>query len=97
MRSFETVTGRKRERWPVRTVGLLAAATGASLVGAVRAHEERSFTARWIGMTTAAAFLAIELAYAIPGRIRRTYLLDAAAELAILCGWCATIPRRSAR
>jgi hypothetical protein len=32
MRSFEAVTGRKRDRWLVRTVGLLAVAFGSLLL-----------------------------------------------------------------
>jgi hypothetical protein len=86
MRSFEAVTGPKKEDWLVKTVGGLIAVVG----GAVAAAGARKrVTPEIAGLAAASAlFLAgIDIVYVARGRIRPVYLLDAAAELAIAGAW----------
>lgn len=82
LRSFEAVTGKKRDKWLVKANGALLACVGASLLRS--AGEER---ARDLGFTTAAAIAAVEAVYALRGKIARPYVADAAVELAIAAGW----------
>jgi peptidoglycan/LPS O-acetylase OafA/YrhL len=83
MRSFEAVTGPKRDRWLVRMVGLLAATIGASILVGLQ-DEEVSAETRALAICSAASFAAIDTVYALPGRISKIYLADAAVELAII-------------
>jgi uncharacterized membrane protein HdeD (DUF308 family) len=83
MRSFEWVTGRKRDRWLVRTVGLLSMAFGVLLVRA----SHRGAADPGLGVAPAAAFGASSLWYRLRGVVNASYLLDAAAEAAFLAGW----------
>jgi hypothetical protein len=78
LRSFEAVTGRKREKWLVKTVGVLVTVIGATLlVGARRRAGER--TTRVLGVTSAAALAGVAM-----------YFADAALELAFAVGWLRT-------
>jgi hypothetical protein len=92
LRSFERVTGPKRDDWLVRTVGGLAVAFGGGL--AWRSHDPAS--ARPFGVASAAAFLAADVIGIASGRLPRIYLLDAAGEAVVLAGWAASVawPRR---
>ena len=82
LRSFEAVTGRKRDKWLVKANGAILACVGLALL-----RSARNEPARGLGLSTAAAVAAVELAYALRGRIAKPYLGDAAAELAIAAGW----------
>jgi hypothetical protein len=94
-RSFEAITGPKADYWLVRLVGGLAAAIGTAL--AVGAATRRAPTAETLALavTSAAAFGAADAVYAGSGRIRRVYLLDLAAEAAILAGLAAARRRHA--
>jgi hypothetical protein len=82
MRSFEAVTGPKREHWLVNTVALLAIANGVTLaVGARRARISRETQVLALG--SALAFSAIDVIYVLRRCIRPVYLGDAAVELAL--------------
>ncbi|GAA0400699.1 hypothetical protein GCM10009530_60680 [Microbispora corallina] len=84
--SFEKVFGPKTDRWLERTVaGLLVGIGWTQLRGA--STPEGVEQARRIGMATAGTLLAIDLTYVPIGRIRPTYLLDAAAEALWLKAW----------
>lgn len=85
LRSFEAVTGKKRDTWLVQTTGALIAAVGAALV--VGAFERRSRTGKVLGIASAAALGAADLVFVGTGRISRVYLGDAAAEAAAIAGW----------
>jgi hypothetical protein len=86
MRSFEAVTGRKRERWLVKTVGVLVGAIGASLL--VGARERRmSPETRLLGQGSALGLAAIDTWYVLRRRISPIYLADAAAELLLAGVW----------
>lgn len=94
--SFEAVTGPKRERWLVKTVGVLVAAVGATLLLSAR-QRSISPEARLLGASSAAGLAAIELWYAgVRRRIAPVYLADAVAELVLLTGWGITAASRSA-
>jgi len=84
-RLFESVTGRTREWWLVKTTGILVTAIGAGVISAVvRARE----TPELIGMAAGCAggLAAIDIVYALRGRISPVYLADAALQLAAVAG-----------
>ncbi|HEY1956462.1 MAG TPA: hypothetical protein VGH28_12645 [Polyangiaceae bacterium] len=82
LRSFEAVTGRKRDKWLVKANGAILACVGLSLM-----RSGRREPARTLGLTTATAIAAVESFYAARGKIGRPYAVDAAVELAIAAGW----------
>jgi hypothetical protein len=86
LRSFEAVTGPKPEGWLVKMVGLLAAAIGGSLLMGVR-RGKISPELRWLGLSSAAAFAAVDTWYAGRRRIAPVYLLDAVVEAAFMVAW----------
>lgn len=88
VRSFETVFGRKTDRWLQRTTAGLLIGLGWAQTRA--AADGQWSHARRIGVTTAVTLLAIDLIYVPKGRIRKTYLLDAAMEAAWLLAWSRT-------
>ena len=85
MRSFEAVFGRKEDRWLVYTVSGLLVTNGISQVVAARAGAVS--TARVLGCGTAGTLLAIDLVFVPMGRIRWTYVIDAAFESAWIGLW----------
>jgi hypothetical protein len=88
MRSFEAVTGKKIERWLVKTVGLLASAIGLTLLASARRRGRLSADARLLGIASAAGFAAVDLWYGgARRRISPIYLLDGAAEVAVAALW----------
>jgi hypothetical protein len=89
-RSFEWVFGPKRDVWLQMTTGGLLASAGAAQLAAA-ADPQGPAHARRIGLGTALTLLAVDLVYVPKGRIRPTYLLDAAME----AGWVAAWLRRS--
>jgi hypothetical protein len=83
MASFERVTGRKTDRWLVRTVGALVAALGSGLLQAGRSgHVPREL--RTVSQLAAAGLVGVEVPTALRGRISRIYLADAALELGLI-------------
>ncbi len=89
MRSFEAITGRKRDRWLVKMVAALALANGVTLAVGLRRRPIGAETIT-LAVMSAAAFAVIDVTYVARGRIRSVYLADAAAEIclaaAVLCG-----------
>ena len=93
LRSFEAVSGPKVDRWLVRTVGGMMAVNG---LVQLSADDEHALTAsRRLGIGTALWLAAIDLRYALTGRISKVYLIDAALELGWVAAWGATL--RTAR
>ena len=86
LRSFEAVTGPKRERWLVKTMGALIAAVGGTLLVA-GARRRVSPGIMLLGATSALAVGGSAGWYAARGRIRRVYLADAAIEAALAAAW----------
>ena len=98
MGSFEAITGPKADDWLVKMVGLLAATIGVTLAVAVR-NRRWSVEVRTLSVLSALSFAAIDLRYALTGRISPIYLADAAAELflaALLVGAILLARRRPA-
>jgi hypothetical protein len=96
MRSFEAVTGPKTDRWLVRTVAGLMVVNGAAQWRAGPSADGLA-AARRIGVGTALTLGAIDVAYGVPGRISRVYLIDALLEAGWLLAWarCGSPSRRS--
>ncbi|MGE5926145.1 MAG: hypothetical protein ACM357_02240 [Gemmatimonadota bacterium] len=80
--SFEAITGPKVDDWLVKMVGLLAATIGVTLGVAVR-HRRWTAEVRTLAILSALSFAAIDLRYALTGRISPIYLADAAIEIGI--------------
>jgi hypothetical protein len=85
--TFQSITGPKPEGWLVKTLGGLITAVGVALWIAADA-EEPSREATALGAGSAAALGASDLWYGgIRRRISPVYLVDAAAQAALLYGW----------
>lgn len=93
-RLFERVTGPKTEWWLVQTTGGLVTVAGAGLLRAAAASRA---TPEVTGMAVgwAAVLTAVDVVHVARGRIAPVYLLDAAAELALI-GWWIRVRRASA-
>lgn len=85
MPSFVRVTGPKVDLWLVRMVAALALVIGLALLAANR--ETPHGSTALLGAGSAVAFMGVDLVYVSKGRIGKVYLLDAAAEAALLVGW----------
>jgi hypothetical protein len=86
MSTFLAVTGQKTDLWLVQTVGALIAVMGAVLLlAARRPHAPTEVVALAVG--AALALTAVDVIFVVQGRIAPVYLLDAAAELALVAGW----------
>jgi hypothetical protein len=81
-RSFEAVSGRKRDYWLVRTIGLITAAAGLSITLAGPRKDNASDTVLKVG--TATGFAAIDLGYGLTRRISAVYLVDGVIQLAFV-------------
>ena len=84
-KSFQVVTGPKADMWLVKTFGLLVGAAGLSLAAGA-ARSSASTETRVLAIGSAAALGAADVWYVARGRIRKTYLIDAAAQAAFLAG-----------
>lgn len=93
-RGFEGVTGRKKDYWLVRTVGLLAGTIGFSLLAGTRGGRPSSETTM-LGVTAGASFTAVDLVYVARRRISPVYLGDAAVH-ALLAAFALRASRESA-
>ena len=83
MGSFERVTGAKTDKWLVKTVGVLVAAIGASLMVAARTHSVNR-ESQLLAAASAVGLSLIDITYVAKNRIAPVYLLDAIGELALL-------------
>ncbi|HEU4828652.1 MAG TPA: hypothetical protein VFT04_05615 [Gemmatimonadales bacterium] len=92
MGSFEAVTGPKVDDWLVQMVGLLAATTGIALAAAVRARRWGT-EVRTLAILSALSFTAVDLRYALSGRISPIYLADAGVELVLVALLAGAIAR----
>ncbi len=89
LRSFEKIFGPKTDEWLLYVVSGLLISAGSAQVRAAHSPETLRI-ARTLGVGTAFTLLAIDLRYVPTGRLRPTYLLDAAAEAAWLLAWSRT-------
>jgi hypothetical protein len=83
MDSFEWITGPKTDKWLVKTVGVLVAAIGGSLMVAARGHTV-SRESQLLAAASAAGLSLIDITYVAKSRIAPVYLLDAISEVALL-------------
>jgi hypothetical protein len=88
-RAFEAVTGPKREWWLVHTVGAVVAVVGGG-IGATALRREASPELLGIAAGCAATLGGIDVVYVARGRIAPSYLVDAAAQAALLGALAAT-------
>ena len=94
MRSFQAVTGPKLEHWLVKTVGATVGAIGASLWTAARRTPVRDETVV-LGVGSSAVLAAVDVWYVGRRRISPVYLVDAAAQGALIGGWVVALRERS--
>ena len=92
-RSFERVTGPKRDDWLVKTTGGLIAAIGATLWTSAR-DPGAARTTNVLAATSATALAAADIVFVVRRRISPIYLVDAAVELAL--AWLAVARLRQA-
>lgn len=86
--TFEAVTGPKSDEWLVKTVGVLVIVSGCVfLLAAVRRRFDLDVVVLAIG--NALGLTAIDVIYVNLDVIPPVYLLDAAAEIVLTCGWIA--------
>ncbi|MEV7990568.1 hypothetical protein AB0O67_01240 [Streptomyces sp. NPDC086077] len=86
LRSFEWVFGPKTDVFLQRTTGGLLVSAGAAQLASAAGPQGRAH-ARRIGLGTSVTLLVIDLIYVPKGRIRPTYLLDAAMETGWIASW----------
>ncbi|WP_308297072.1 MULTISPECIES: hypothetical protein [unclassified Streptomyces] len=89
VRSFEWVFGPKTDRWLQKTMGGMLISAGLAQLAAASTPEGRAH-ARRTGIGTACTLLTIDLLYVPIGRIRPTYLLDAAMQAGWIRAWLRT-------
>lgn len=81
--SFEAISGKKQDYWLVRTVGLITAAVGLSIILGSRRDEATSeMTVLEVG--TATGFALIDLTYGLTRRISAVYLVDGVVQVAFI-------------
>ena len=86
LRSFEWITGPKVDGWLVKTVGALVSVVGGVL--GLAAHRRRlTPQMELLALGTALSLAAVDVVTVSRRRIRRVYLLDAAANLALVAAW----------
>ncbi|MPZ22844.1 MAG: hypothetical protein GEU28_04750 [Dehalococcoidia bacterium] len=92
-RSFQAVTGPKKDVWLLKTVSVLVTVLGAAvLLSSTRARP--SLETRAAIAASGVGLAGIEVYYAAKRVIRPVYLLDAAVELLFACGWLKAALRR---
>ena len=84
--SFQMITGPKTDLWLVRTVGVLVAVIGIVLLSAARRRRVTEETVL-LAAGSALGLAAIDLVYALSGRISTVYLADAVVELGLAALW----------
>lgn len=92
IRTFETITGPKVDRWLVKLVGTLIAIIG-GVVGLAALRQRLTPEVHLLTIFSAASFAAVDVIYATRGRISLVYLLDAALEAGIIGGWLVGVAR----
>jgi hypothetical protein len=86
IRSFQLVTGPKRDLWLVKTVGVVITAIGAGLIVAGWTRDTY-LPVIVIAIGSAAGLAGIDMIYALKKVILPVYLLDAVAEAALIVWW----------
>ncbi len=84
-KTFQAVTGPKVDFWLVNTAGALISAIGAAL-GLAALHRRVTPEIKLLAIGSALGLTAIDVIYVARRRISPVYLLDAAAETALIAG-----------
>jgi hypothetical protein len=95
-RSFEAISGKKRDFWLAETVGAITAAVGLTLALAGK-REDASPEITLLGFGTAAGFAAVDFAYGLKRRISAVYLIDGVLQLAIIAAHAQEVAARRTR
>lgn len=82
MGTFEKITGKKTDVWLVKMVALLVI-----VIGVVILVGHTDATVKLLAILSAISFIVIDLIYSIRKVISKVYLLDAAAQSALIAGW----------
>jgi hypothetical protein len=93
VRTFQLVTGPKLDLWLVKTVGLLVGVIGGVLAWAGTTRRVSPELAA-LAAGSAASLAGVDVAYVAKKRISPVYLLDAAAETALVAAWAAALWKR---
>lgn len=83
MRTFELITGPKRDDFLVHMVGALAAAVGLALLVAALSRSP-SIESVVLGIASAVAFAGIDLFYGLQQVLPAVYLVEAIVEIGII-------------
>lgn len=94
LKSFEAITGPKRDRWLVRTIGGLITVVGATLISG-GLHKPVPREVALLGVGSALALGAADVYYTAKGTLRPTYLADAVVEAGFVAAWALQKPWRS--
>ncbi len=86
MQTFQMVTGPKADRWLVKTVGVLISVVGGVLLLA-GVRRDTSPEVPILATGSALGLAAIDAIYVARKRISPIYLLDSAAEIALVLAW----------
>lgn len=84
MATFELATGPKIDNWLVKMVACLVVVIGATIGLATWKGHSHAIEVVMLSAGSALAFVAVDVWYAVSGRISPIYLADAALELALL-------------
>ena len=86
MGTFEKITGPKTDDWLVKTVGVLVTIIGAGLILTfVRGEVAPEMV--FVALTAAGGLALVDIIYVAKRVISPVYLLDAAAEFALILAW----------
>jgi hypothetical protein len=88
--SFERVTGAKTDFWLAQTVGATVAAIGAGLAQAAVRPRRVPPELRTVACAGAAGLGLVDLVFVARRRISAIYLVDAAAEVALIGAWASS-------
>jgi hypothetical protein len=84
--SFQLVTGPKTDLWLVKTVGVLVTVIGLVLLSSARSRRVTNEMVM-LAVGSALGLAAIDLIYALSGRISAVYLGDAIVEIGLAALW----------
>jgi len=86
IKSFERVTGHKREDWLVRTVAFLMLSVVASLATMSRTRRDDE-AMRVLGATSAGALGGVAIIGSLVRRISPLYIIDGLVDLSLVAAW----------
>jgi hypothetical protein len=92
--SFQWFTGRKRDLWLVKTLGMQLAVVGA-VIGMAGRRGSTAPEIPTLAIGSAATIATVDIVYYRKGVLRWVYLVDAAGEIALIAAWLAAWRRQS--